>query len=199
MKNTIVIISISIFFCSEIYAQEVSASLDEAKTAYTAGSLDDARFALEQSLQQIDQAIGKEILKILPTDLSGISYNENDDNVVGNSLGFAGIFVDRNYFGESKDASIEIIGDSPLMASVNAILAMPAIVTSGDENQKRIKIDGYKSLLQKDLNADGIESYTIQIPANTTLITLNCNGVSENEAIAMANQIPVSDIVKIAQ
>ncbi len=199
MKRIYITTLIAFGIFAHSFAQEISQPLSEARTAYSSGNLDDARFALEQSLQKIDQAVGKEILKLLPTDLSGMNYQENQDNVTGTSLGFAGLFVDRNYMAEGKDASIQIIGDSPLMAGVNAILAMPAILTNGDENQKRIKIDGYKSLLQKDVSAEGMESYTIQIPANSTLITISCNGVNENEAIAMANQIPIGSIVKLAQ
>jgi hypothetical protein len=180
-------------------SQDFSASLSEAKSSYSSGSLDDARFALEQALQQIDQAIGKEILKILPTNLSGMDYKEQEDNVVGTSLGFAGLFVDRNYGQGEKSASIDVIGDSPLMAGLNAMLALPAIMTQGDGDQKRIKVDGYKSLLQKETGTEGAVSYTVQIPAASTLISLNVNGYNENEVISMANSIPVAQIVKLAQ
>lgn len=193
------IIYITCLIALNLSAQDITASLNEAKTAYKSGSLDDARFALEQSVQQIDQAIGKEILQILPTEMSGLGFHEDQDNVVGTSLGFAGLFVDRNYGEGAQSANIEIIGDSPLMAGLNAILAMPAIMTSGDPNQKRIKVDGYKSILQKETNAEGIDSYSVMIPANSTLISFKCLGFDENQAISMANNIPVSAIVKLAQ
>ena len=199
MKKLISLTILNVFLAAGLYAQDITASLGEAKSAYSSGKLDDARFALEQTLQQIDQEVGKEILKILPTDFAGMNYHENEDNVTGTNLGFAGLFVDRSFSAEGKNANIAIIGDSPLMASVNAILAMPGILTGSNQNQKRIKIDGYKSLLEKESNEDGTESYTIQIPANATLITLDCKGVTENEAINMANQIPVTEIVKLAQ
>ena len=184
---------------SVLNAQDAGPKLSEAKSSYSSGSLDDARFALEEALHQIDQAIGKEILKILPTELSGMAYNEQEDNVVGTNMGFAGLYVDRNYSNEGKNASIDIIGDSPLMAGLNAMLALPAIMTNKDGNQKRIKVNGYKSLLQKDSNEGEMDSYTVQIPANSTLITLNVQGYNESEVIAMANVIPVGEIMKLAQ
>jgi hypothetical protein len=201
MKTSIQILVLIICFVVQFqsHSQDISASLSEAKSSYSSGSLDDARFALEQALQQIDQAIGKEILKILPTNLSGMEFLEQEDNVVGTNLGFAGLFVDRNYGQEEKSASIDIIGDSPLMAGLNAMLALPAIMTQGDGDQKRIKVDGYKSLLQKETSSEGAVSYTVQIPANSTLISLNVNGYTENEVISMANTIPVAQIVKLAQ
>ena len=196
---TTTILCICLFLAFQSYAQEIGPTFSDAKSSYSSGSLDDARFALEQALQQIDQAIGTEILKILPTNLSGMNYNDQEDNVVGTNLGFAGLFVDRNYGQGEKNAGIDIIGDSPLMAGLNAMLALPAIMTQGDQDQKRIKVDGYKSLLQKETNSEGVDSYTVQIPASSTLISLNVTGFSENEVISMANMIPVTQILKLAQ
>jgi len=196
---TVTLFCLAIVIGWQADAQDAGPSFVEAKSSYSSGNLDDARFALEQALQQIDQAIGKEILKILPTNLSGMEYHDQQDNVVGTNTGFAGLFVDRNYGEGDQSASIDIMGDSPLMAGLNAILALPAIVTQGDGDQKRIKVDGYKSLLQKDTNADGKVTYTVQIPANSTLISLNVNGYNESEVISMANQLPVSEIVRLAQ
>lgn len=201
MRTYIITLALTLFcgISSVILAQDAGPKLSEAKSSYSTGSLDDARFALEQALQQIDQAIGKEILKILPTNLSGMEYKEQEDNVVGTNMGFAGLFVDRNYGLDEKNASIDIIGDSPLMAGLNAMLALPAIMTNNDGDQKRIKVNGYKSILQKETNDGEMASYSVQIPANSTLITLNVQGYNESEVIAMANGIPVSEIVKLAQ
>ncbi len=201
MKNCIYIsITCCLFIISiNIKAQDATPSFNEAKLAYSSGSLDDARFALEQALQQIDQAIGKEILAILPANLSGMNYNKEQDNVVGINMGFAGLFVDRIYGEGEKSASVQIIGDSPLMAALNAMLALPAIMTKGNNDQKRIKVDGYKSILQKETSPEGVVSYSVQIPGNTTLISFNCQGFNENEAITMVNFIPVTQIVKLSQ
>ena len=199
MRNIAAIIAITLLINFHTYAQEVTASLNDARSSYTAGNLDDARFALEETLRQIDQAIGKEILEKLPASISGMNYRQEDDNVVGTSLGFVGLFVNRDYYSDTQSASIEIIGDSPLMAGLNALLAMPAMMTGNDPNQKRIKVQGYKSLLQKSTGEDGSESYSIQIPGNSTLITVNCNNMNENAAVALANAIPVAEIFKLSQ
>jgi hypothetical protein len=199
MRNIATIIAITLLINFHTYAQEVTASLNDARSSYTAGNLDDARFALEETLRQIDQAIGKEILEKLPASISGMNYRQEDDNVVGTSLGFVGLFVNRDYYSDTQSASIEIIGDSPLMAGLNALLAMPAMMTGNDPNQKRIKVQGYKSLLQKSTGEDGSESYSIQIPGNSTLITVNCNNMNENAAVALANAIPVAEIFKLSQ
>jgi hypothetical protein len=195
-----IFISIAISLIATIsYAQEFSSSLSEARSSYKSGNLDDARFAIEQAMHTLDQEIGKEILKVLPTNLQGAEHKSEEDNVVGTNLGFAGLFVDRNYYADQKSATIQIIGDSPLMAGINTVLALPNFVTSGDSDQKRIKVDGYKALLTKNTRDDGFDSYSLQIPANTTLITLECLGYSEAQVTTMANQIPVTQVVKLAQ
>ena len=53
------------------YAQDVQTNLDAALTSYKAGDLDQARYSLQQALTGINQAIGKEILLILPTSMEG--------------------------------------------------------------------------------------------------------------------------------
>jgi len=198
MKYTYIFIALSLISTITI-AQEFSSSISEARSSYKSGNLDDARFALEQAMHTLDQEIGKEILKVLPTSMQGAEYKSDEDNVVGTNLGFAGLFVDRNYYADERSATIQIIGDSPLMAGINAILALPNFVTSGDSDQKRIKVDGYKALLTKNTRDDGVESFSLQIPANTTLITLECLGYSEEQVTTMANQIPVTQVVKLAQ
>lgn len=184
-----------------VYAQEFEKNLNEAKTAYNSGDLENTRFALQQSLIQINISVGKEILAILPADLQGMKSNNDNDEVTGNNLGFAGLYVSRYYENESDHADIELITDSPILAGVNAILAMPFMVGSADENQKRIKVHGYKALLEKSLNEkEEVKGYTVQIPVSSSLLTLNVNGpYSEYEVIAMANSIPVPEIVKLIQ
>lgn len=182
-----------------VKAQEVTASLDKALSSYHSDNLEDTRFALQGALNGINQAIGKEILAILPEDMNGMTKVEAGDDVTGINTGFAGLFISRSYTAEDRNASIEIVSDSPLLAGINTILAMPGFLTS-DENQKRIKIEGYKALLTRNTDGEGLVSYDLQVPFSGSLLTFQCNGVEdENEVIGMANRIPVDEIVAIAR
>jgi len=203
MKTIIypVIFLILMIFNSGIQAQEISPKLDEALNAYKVGNLDDARFALEQALVEIDITIGKIILEKLPKELNNMPYQPDKDDVTGTSSNFAGLFVNRFYGDTIKSAEIQIISDSPLLGGINAILAMPAILTGSDPNQKRIKVGGYKGLMQRNEDTTGgTVSYDIQIPFEKSLLTFSCRGIdNENEIIRMVNLVPVSEIVKIAR
>jgi len=201
MKKKLIILTVAFFAIPGIFiqAQEVTASLDEALSSYKSDNLEDTRFALQGALREINQAIGREILAILPDEMNGMSKVEAGDDVTGVNTGFAGLFISRAYTAEGRDASIEIVSDSPLLAGINTILAMPGFMTS-DENQKRIKIEGYKALLTRNTDNEGMVSYDLQMPFSGSLLTFQCTGIEdENEVIGMANRIPVDEIVSIAR
>ncbi len=193
--------SVVIILCSGIsgLAQDVQARLDAAKSAYQSGNLEGARFELQEALNEINQVIGKKILDLLPTEMGGMAVNAEGDEVTGSAAGYAGLYVSREYLGENKNASVAIVSDSPMLAGINTLLAMPAFIGS-DENQKRIKVSNYKALMTKDTDEQGIASYDIQVPVSNLLLTFSCKGVQdEDEVTGMANQIPVDQIVKLSQ
>ena len=69
-----------------------------------------------------------------------------------------------------------------------------------DENQKQIKVQGYKSLLTKNVNSEtGKTNYELQIPMNNTLLTLKMDDTNEGEITSVANTIPLAKIAQIAQ
>lgn len=196
MKKIITILAACFLFSGAI-AQDAAKPLDEARSAYKAGELQNARFALQQALNEIDRAIGAEILAALPTQMGEMKFIETEDNVTAISTGFAGLFVHRNYASETSTSSVEIISDSPLLTGLNAILALPFFGT--DSNQKRIRVGNYRALLQKNVQEDGTVSWDIQIPVNKTLISFNCIGIADENAVTrMANTIPVDQIAKYA-
>jgi hypothetical protein len=201
MKKILFAITIGLtLLCGRnIYSQDVQANLDKAKSSYQSGDLENTRFALQEALNLINQAIGQEILGLLPASLGGMEKTADGDNVTGTGMGFAGLFVDRAYAGGDKNASVEIVGDSPLMTAINAMLAMPAFMSS-DPNQKRIKISSYKALQTKSTSEQGIVTYEIQLPLTNTLLTFRCTGVqNESEVTGMANTLPVDKIAKLAE
>lgn len=203
MKKIIYLFVISTLAVSTIQAQNVEANLAQAKASYKSGNLEDARFALQQALSEVETVIGKEVLKILPVKMGSFAFVEADDNVLGMSGSFAGLNVTRNYGGGEGQgsASVSIMSDSPLLAGINAILALPAMLGGSDPNQKRIKIDGYKGLLQKNEAMEGSPvSYEVQVPFGSSLLTFHCEGVNnETEVLSMANTIPVSKIVELTK
>lgn len=178
-------------------AQDFAKRLTEAKSAYASGKLDDSRFAMEQMLQELDIITGKEVLKMLPAKMGDKAANMKADNVTGSS-GFFGVVIHREYGTvDSTNADLEIISNSPLVTSINAILSVPFMGASGDN--KIIKISGYKALVEKVSGSNDRTDYQVQLPLNSTLITFKAPGLSQDEVIKLANTLPVAEIAKMLQ
>lgn len=182
-------------------AQDFDKNLATAKSSYGSGDLENARFAMEQMLRDLDIQIGKEILKLLPTQLASLKTDEKKDNLTGGAGYAGGLYVQRYYGVDPKEGQIEIINNSPLMNSIQAILTTPILGgMMRDENQKQVKVQGYKSLLTKSVDSQTAKTnYELQIPMNNTLVTLRIDDTNEQEITAAANAIPLAKIAAIAQ
>jgi hypothetical protein len=195
MKKILLLVSIY-FLASQAKAQEFNRQMAEAKAAYSSGKLDDSRFAMQQMLQELDLVAGKEILKMLPLKMLDQSQNPANDNVSSTS-GFLGTVIHRDFGTEDKKVTLEIISNSPLLTSVNALLSLPLIANNGDN--KMVKIAGYKGLVTKLSGDVSKPEYELQLPLNSSLITLKAPGYSQEQVIQMANTLPLAQIVKTLQ
>lgn len=195
----LMLITLLLSVSAAVVSQDFSNNLVTARSSYAAGNLEDARFAMQQMLNDLDMSIGKEVLKMLPVKMDAVPSNTKNDNVTANT-GLMGVLIHRDYGTDEKLINIDLMSNSPMVASVNAILSIPFMGNSGDGTQKIIKIEGYKGMLQKDVDEDTKKTdYTLQIPVGSTLITFKAADTSEADIIRMANTIPLSEITKLVQ
>lgn len=198
MKKTfLVFFALSAFMVS---AQDFDKNLATARASYSSGNLENARFAMESMLHDLDMAIGKEILKMLPTQMGNLKANVTEDNLTGGT-GAAGLFVQRSYGSDPRQADLEIINNSPLINSIGAMVNSPMLSgMMSNETQKVIKVQGYKSLLTKNVDMEsGKTNYELQIPLTNSLITLKLDDTNEGEITGFANTFPLSKIAQISQ
>jgi hypothetical protein len=196
MKNLIILAFI--LLASNCFAQNFATDIATAKTAYASGKLEDAHFALQQAMQEIDLIIGHEVLKLLPAKMDTYSVNTKDDNVTSNA-GFIGTTIHRSW-GTDNNADLSIIGNSPLVSTINAFLNTPMLggmMSNG--NSKIIKVQGYKGQLQKEEGSNGQTNYTIQIPLGNSLITFTGKNTTDTQVTAWVNTIPLQQIAKLIQ
>jgi hypothetical protein len=196
MKYLIIITGI--FFTTTASSQDFSTDIANAKTAYSAGKLEDAHFALLQAMQEIDIIIGKKVLELLPPKMDTFQVNTKDDNVLSNA-GFMGSTIHRSY-GLNSEVDLSIIGNSPLISSLNAFLNMPmGGMMSNNGNNKIIKVQGYKGQLTRDDESDGKTNYTMQIPLGSSLVTFTAKNTTDTQITKWANTLPLQDIAKLLQ
>ncbi|MGV3588391.1 MAG: hypothetical protein ACO1OF_15410 [Adhaeribacter sp.] len=200
MKNIFLLLFLSVCFY-QAQAQNFSKNLGEARTAYTAGNLSNSRFAMEQMLREVDAAIGKDILKLLPAKMDALAANTKDDNTTGSgSTGGLGLFVQRTYGTGAKTATIDIINNSPLITSLNTLLAIPFVGNSGDGKQKVVKVQGYKGVLYKNEDTETKKvNYDLQIPLQNTLVTFKMDDTKEADVLRLAGTIPLEKIAQLAK
>lgn len=198
MKKIFTLIILSVIFLGA-QAQDFDKNLSTAQTAYASGNLEEARFAMQQMLTDIDMMIGQEVLKVLPTKMGAHNANVANDNVTANA-GFAGVMIHREYGSGEKLYNLDLIGNSPMVATINAFLSLPFVANSGDGTQKVVRISGYKAMLQKSVDEERkVTDYTLQVPLGSTLLTFTAPNTTEDEVIKLANTIPVAEITKLVQ
>src|SRR5690242_12996803 len=113
-----------VLISATLFAQDFSKNLASAKSAYAGGKLEDARFAMQQMMNDIDVVVGKEIIKLLPAKMDAMSANVKSDNVSVNT-GLAGVLIHRDYGTAEQTCNIDIMGNSPMVATINAFLSLP--------------------------------------------------------------------------
>jgi hypothetical protein len=199
MKKILIIIVLAVAAMPLFSQNNIESSLNEARQAYKDGKLEAARYALQQALNEVDLAMAQEILKMLPQKMGNMSFSDEDETVGSASIGFAGLFVSRTYRqGEDQSANLQIIADSPMLAGINAILSLPMI--GNDPNMKRIRIAGYRGLLNKNTDQDGNTSWDLQIPFGSSLMTINFQGINdEKQVMSMAESVQIDKIAKFIQ
>lgn len=200
MKKIIILIAVVFVSIHAIAQNNFIKNVATAKSSYAGGKLEDAHFALQQMLQEIDLTIGREVLKLLPAKMDNLPAVTKEDNVTGN-IGFIGATIHRNYGSETKKATLDIVSNSPLIGTLNAFLTNPLFASmGGDPNTKVVKIQGYKGRITKETGEEeGKPAYRLELPFNNAMITFNVTNATETEITNMANTIPLAAIAKLIQ
>jgi hypothetical protein len=201
MKSFIIAV---IFVCSAAAAsaqQDLSKYLATARSSYNANNLEDAHFALQQAIAEVDILTGKKVLQILPSTIDSMSADTKQDNVYANS-GFIGATIHREWaHGATKNAQLDIINNSPLIGTLTAFLNTPIIGgMMNSEKSRSVKIQGYKARLNNNgESTTGPSEYDLEIPLNTALVTFKVIGATQDEVIKYANSLPLQQITKLIQ
>ncbi len=199
MRIFITLIAI-IGFAPTVIAQDFVKAMANAKASYSAGKLEETHFALQQAMQEVDLTIGKEVLKLLPQKIDVMEISPKQDNISSN-VGYVGATIHRAYEKVGRKSDITIISNSPLVAMMNTTLNTPLLGGfMNDDNTKTVKIQGYKGRLEKQLgSANDKNSYELQIPLGSALITFKVDDCTDTQILNFADTIPLQQIAKLIQ
>ena len=198
MKNFILLIALAAA-ANVCRAQDFNKAMATAKASYSAGKLEDAHFALQQAMQEVDLTVGKEVLKLLPSKMGTMTSASKDDNVSSN-VGFVGATIHRAYGQGAQNADISIIDNSPLIAMTNSMLNMPMMGMMSGGKDKNVKVQGYKARLEKQAGSSPDKSsYELQIPLGNALFTFKVNDCTDDQILALADTIPLQEIAKLIE
>jgi len=192
--------AIALVLSQTLAAQTFEKAIGTAQTAYSAGKLEEAHFALQQAMQEIDLIIGKEVLKLLPPKLENLGADAKSDQVTTN-IGFVGATIHRVYGTAPLQADLSIISNSPLVATMNTLLNTPLLGgMMSDGSSKNVKVQGYKARLEKLSGSDDTKNdYQLQIPLGSALVTFKVDDSNETQIMNMANSLPMQQIAKLIQ
>ncbi len=201
MKATFTILTLLVVLAiaPPAFAQEMSAQdfLDEAGSNLKARNYREAINSLNMAINEINNMLIEQIRETLPTEIDGYKARTDDDESSGTAaMGMfgGGLSVERNYYKNPDDYDhyfqISVVGNSPLLASVNMMLSN-SMYMAGTGN-KVIRIDSHKAILSDEGNG----TYKLQLPLSNSLISVDGYGFNSSSSFMdVANQVNFTEII----
>lgn len=177
---------------------DVKAQMSEAKTLHGASKYSDARFALGQALMGVEIQLGREVLRSLPTTVSGLNADTTQDKVMTNQWGFSNLTIQRVYR-DRGDRQMSIgIGNTGIFGGMAQLYIANAgmIEASGSkQNYKQVRVKGNKGVIEYD----DYKGYSLIISiGQTSGILWECvNFSTEQEVMKAAESFDIDSIKKM--
>jgi len=159
-----------------------------------------AQLSLQDAINDINMMIARQVAELLPAEINGLKA-DGDAEISGAGMGMlgGGMQITKKYRNEAKsenDAEVQIIANSPMLASLNMYVTNPGMLGPG---YKSVRVGSTRAIAKTDLedsdNGAKKRATEIQIPLNQTMITINTNGfATEQDELAFANKLDVEKI-----
>ncbi len=164
---------------------DVKKNIDDAANAYDSKDYGQSRFAIEQAMMGIEIEIGDQILALMPEEIDGIPYEEQEDEVTSSGMGFVGFLAGRKYYGADRYVEASVLGNSAYVGNAQMIVSNPSMA-SLDENEKIVVVQGNKALLQYD----EYSGFKLTVPlGQSSAFSLNCTNFESEDAVMEASDL----------
>ena len=157
-----------------------------------------AQLSLQDAINDINGLLARQVAESLPPEINGLkAEGEAEVNSGGMGMIGGGMQVIKRYRNEKlngNDAEVQILANSPMLATMNMYLTNPGMLGPG---YKSVRVGTNRAILKNEMQdfddnsaTKKIRSTEIQIPLGQTLITLHANGfATEQDELAFATKL----------
>lgn len=160
-----------------------------------------AQLSLQDAINEINALLAKQVADALPAEINGLrAEGESEVNSAGMGMIGGGLQITKRYRNETKDgndAEVQILANSPMIATMNMYLTNPSMMGQG---AKTVRVGTIRAVLKtemqdSDSGSAKIRSTEIQIPMGQTLITIHANGfATEQDELAFATKLELEKV-----
>jgi len=163
-------------------ADEISDTIERAKTLYQQGKYSEASSELQFVVGQIQNLQAEQLKKLLPDPLPGWTAEEASASAAPMGFFGGGITASKTYNKEDTGESIEIqiITQSPLLQTVMMWLTNPMMLAA-EPNAKLVRVKGEKAV--EKFSAQDKEGELSLILEGKTLITVTGSEISNKNIL----------------
>jgi hypothetical protein len=173
---------------------DVIASIDNASSQFGSGNYSSSRMAIRQAMQGIELEMGIELLKSLPDEVSSLPAQKENDQVTSSGIGFAGLYIERNYRKGDQEMQLVIANNSVWISAVNMYMGSTAYANNNNEQQyKQITFQGNQGVVEYDASS----GYKLSVPfgQSSILVVNGINFDTEQQFIKSCEEIKI-DLIK---
>ena len=202
------ILTVLFLFALSNYAfgqDQIDTYIKDAQTYIAAKDYKNAQLSLQDAINELYNLIGQQIAESLPAEINGLKA-DGDATTNSAAMGMmgGGIMISKSYTNptnKNNDAEINIVANSPMIATMGMYMNNPAMLGEG---YKSVKVGTQRAILKSEMEdrfvEDGkpeiqIRSTEIQIPLGQTLITLQLSGfATEADELAFASKFDLAKL-----
>jgi hypothetical protein len=168
------------------FADDITEAMDQARKAYQAGDLGNAKQSLDMASQLIGQKNAESFAALLPNPLPGWKAEKANTTALG-AVGFGASVASRSYQNAKGDnVEVQITGDSAMVSQIAVFLSNPAMAGAMG---KLIRVGNQRGIQDNDGNVK-------MVVANKFLVSVDGSADAASK-LAYAQAIDVAKLGKL--
>lgn len=182
----------AILISSNVRADDVLNTIDEAVNQYKNGDYSGAASNLDYATQLIRQKKSEKMKDLLPDPLPGWEAEAAEAQAIGTAVFGGGITVTRTYKKDNAIINIDIVSDSPVMQSLIMMINNPML--AGASGGKLESIGGQKAIVQ--YNEAAMSGEVNIIVENNIMVTVKGQKSARADIVGYAEAIDYDTLKK---